>query len=215
MDHEGTPVFFGLKKLRNSQLKERNNLGVVISTFNMTASDGSIVSKVKVWSPKTLQVHTCEEDMVMCLNNRAFDKKSVIVLDWRALLKDIPADTYIKQDGTVNKVYQIPFRAQLARLVDIPMAQWPKDLERTIKSWDPIACLINLNGQDVIYKGKFIRWSYGVEGGRSVGRDPSLKDRNVWVAYLPNKELQAWQLITEATISWLMQCYEGWKAGKL
>lgn len=215
MDHEGTPVFFGLKKLRNSTLKETGNLGVVVSTFNMTARGGDIVSKVKVWSPKTLRIHTCEEEEVKCLGGRAFDKNSVIVLDWRALVKDVPADTFITNDGIVHKILQIPFRGKLARLVDIPMAQWPKDLHSTIESWKPIACLIDIGGLDVIYRGKRLRWSYGVEGGNAITRSINVKDRNHWLAYLPNKEVQAWQLITEATISWLMECYQNWKGGKL
>lgn len=215
MDHEGTPVFFGLKKLRNSDLKESGNLGVVVSTFNMTARRGEVVSKVKVWSPKTLRIHTCEEEEVKCLGGRAFDKNSVIVLDWRALVRDVPADTYITSDGVTHKVVHIPFRGRLARLIEIPMTQWPKDLHETIRGWDPIACLIDINGIDVIHRGRRIRWSYGVEGGNAITIHDKVKNRDQWMAYIPNKEIQAWQLITENAISWLMECYQGWKGGKL
>lgn len=209
MDHEGTPVFFKLKKRRDQRLDDDNNLGVVVSTFNMTGR-WETLPKVKVWSPMTKAIHTCEESMVQCINQRPFDKNSILILDWHALIKDVDPMTYITESGNTFTVSNMPERAKAARLIEIPMCDWPTNMKETINTWEPVTCKISLNSPHICYKGWVITWTYGSVGSCVPAHDNNMKfdDKLRWSAYVPGAEMQDWQFITERSISGLMEAYK-------
>jgi hypothetical protein len=228
MDHEGTPITFRIDRVRRNpddygkSLNDRQpNLGVFITGVKISGE----YEKAKVWSPKSTSVHTVSLETVKDFHNAPLNLESMVVHDWQALVKTLPAEMIIDEDFVLRQCNGVELRSKLAILTTKPPCEWPVTgdgdsnfcgMEEVTKDWPLNRCYLDMEDQSKVRYGNVVL---------DICSEPELHMQTVklkrgrkkkdetdrWLLYDPALGDRPWQKDTVDRITKMMKAYEAMK----